>query len=117
VNDTSVIVEMAYKTTSFLFTGDASAAVEERLLQRKSVHPVDVLKVAHHGSVYSSSIEFLDAVTPDYAIISVGRGNSYGHPHGIVIDRLKARGAEVLRTDEVGEVRVVSDGEGITIDN
>ena len=116
VNDTSVIVEMEYGATSFLFTGDAGAEVEERLLQRQAVRHVDVLKVAHHGSVYSSSVEYLDAVKPDFAIISAGRGNSYGHPHGIVIDRLKATGAEVLRTDVVGDVRVVSDGRKVTID-
>jgi len=117
VNDTSVIVELAYGTTSFLFTGDAGAEVEARMLQRQAVHHVDVLKVAHHGSVYSSSVEFLDAVKPTFAIASVGRGNSYGHPHGIVIDRLKARGAEVLRTDEMGDVRLESDGEEVRRNN
>lgn len=116
VNDTSVIVEMNYGTTSFLFTGDAGAEVEERMLQRQAVHHVDVLKVAHHGSVYSSSVEYLDVVLPEFAIVSAGKGNSYGHPHGVIIDRLKARGAVVLRTDEVGDVGLVSDGERVTVD-
>ena len=109
-NDTSVVLEIDYGITSFLFTGDASAAVETRLLQNHIVHKVDVLKVAHHGSAYSSSVAFLDVVMPHYAIVSVGKGDSYGHPHAVILDRLKMRGATVLRTDEVGDVMLESNG-------
>lgn len=115
-NDASVVARVRYGNVSFLFTGDITAKVEDRLLATHTTITADVLKVAHHGSAYSSSNAFLDAVHPSYALISVGAGNRYGHPHGVVLKRLTERGVEVFRTDEVGDVSVVSDGRNVTFD-
>ena len=71
---------------------------------------IDVLKVGHHGSLTSTSIELLNTITPNYALISVGEGNDYGHPHPIIVDRLKRIGALILRTDKDGDIRVLLDG-------
>lgn len=75
----------------------------------------DVLRVAHHGSRYSSTGEFLMAVQPAYAVISVGRENDYGHPHQMTLDRLAEVGSRVLRTDELGTIVMTSDGEEIHV--
>ncbi len=109
-NDASVVVRMEYGSVSFLFTGDITTKVEDRLVATHTTITADVLKVAHHGSAYSSSAAFLDAVQPSYALISAGAGNRYGHPHSVVLKRLAARGIRVLRTDEQGDVRCASDG-------
>lgn len=107
VNDSSVVTRLTYQNHSFLFMGDASVAVEQELLSDQSiVLDSDYLKVGHHGSRYSSSSEFLNAVSPDYAIIQSGEGNSFGHPHEIVLRKLRAAGATVLRNDEIGDVTV-----------
>ena len=74
----------------------------------------DVLNVAHHGSRFSSTMEFLNKVDPQYAVISVGKNNCYGHPHEEVLERLKGIGAKILRTDQLGTVVVKSDGKTIT---
>lgn len=74
----------------------------------------DVYKVAHHGSRSASTQEFLNAVHPKYAVISCGEGNSYGHPHAEVLNRLRSMGVEVFRTDEQGSIIASSDGENIT---
>lgn len=116
-NETSVVVKMTYGETSFLLTGDISSDVEARLVQTGTLTNVDVLKVPHHGSISSSSEEFLDAIKPETAVISVGQKNRYGHPHPVVVRRLEQRGAKVLRTDEDGDVVIVSDGKEITFDN
>ncbi|MFH0829149.1 MAG: ComEC/Rec2 family competence protein [Candidatus Kerfeldbacteria bacterium] len=110
VNDTSVVVRVTYGSTSFMFTGDISSSVEEWLIENRSLSHSDVLKVAHHGSAYSSSSAFLDAVMPRYALISAGKNNSYGHPHKVVLDRLQKRNIDVLRTDEQGDIVLTSDG-------
>lgn len=109
-NDTSVVIRVTYGKTSFLFTGDMTSYVEERLNHSGTLTDVDVLKVPHHGSITSSSEEFLDAVKPEITLISVGKNNTYGHPHPVVVRRLKQRGMKVLRTDEVGDVTIISDG-------
>lgn len=116
-NDTSVVVRMVYGSTSFLFTGDISSDIESRLLLQHYIQSTNVLKVAHHGSAYSSDTAFLDAVASQYALISAGKGNSYGHPHRVVVQRLRERNIEVLRTDESGDIIVESDGRELTIDH
>ena len=72
----------------------------------------DVLKVGHHGSRYSTSDEFLDAVSPSYAIISCGKGNSYGHPHQETLSKLYDVNAQVLRTDQLGSITICCDADG-----
>ncbi|MEK7513448.1 MAG: hypothetical protein AAB580_00990 [Patescibacteria group bacterium] len=91
----------------WLLTADIGVAEEKQLLAE--LGPVEVLKVAHHGSKYSSTAEFLARIKPGLAVISVGK-NHYGHPTKEVLDRLQAIGARILRTDQAGEVVVVSDG-------
>lgn len=113
LNDDSVVIKMNYKGRAFLFTGDATIEVEKKILDQDL--DVDFLKVGHHGSRYSSSTEFLKKVTPLVSIISVGAGNSYGHPTKDTLDRLMFAGSRVLRTDKAGtvEVDVGRDGEWV----
>ncbi len=104
-NDASIVAEVSAGKQSVLFTGDIDAERESMLKAGKAA----VLKVAHHGSKYSSSEEFLAGVKPEIAVISVGR-NSYGHPHDETIARLKANGCRyIMRTDKMGAIKVVFD--------
>lgn len=108
LNNYSAVVSLRYQDTSFLFTGDAEYTVENELLDTISHH--DVLKVGHHGSNTSSTANFLKAVSPTYAVISVGQDNSYGHPHEQVVNRLQRFGCAIYRTDQQGSVVAISDG-------
>lgn len=113
VNQTSVVLRMDYGELSFLFTGDIESKTERMLaVVEHDAIDADVLKVAHHGSKTSSSAEFLRAVTPELAVISVGRNNRYGHPHPEVMDRLNGLRIPLYRTDIKGTVvlRAFSDG-------
>lgn len=107
LNENSIIIELTYGEKKFLFTGDAETANEKL----RDWDDIDVLKVAHHGSRTSSSKEFLEQVKPEYAIISCGLNNDYGHPHKEVLNRLK--GIKIYRTDEEGTILVTSDGENL----
>ena len=111
LNENSIIIELTYGDRKFLFTGDAEVANEKL----RSWDDIDVLKVAHHGSRTSSSEEFLEQVKPEYAIISCGRDNDYGHPHQEVMDRLKE--VKIYRTDEEGTILVTSDGENLEFES
>lgn len=113
LNNTSIVLKLSFGNTSFLFTGDATEKTEKQILNQ-DIH-ADVLKVGHHGSKYSSTKEFLDKVQPTYAIISVGEGNSYGHPADTTLDKLQKRNIEVFRTDELGTILLTSDGNSITM--
>ena len=113
-NDMSIVLRVDYGDTSFLFTGDAEYMSEYMMLDSGWELKADVLKVGHHGSDTSSTQEFIDAVQPDYAVISCGKNNPYGHPAEEVLERLKE--CTVLRTDELGTVIMLSDGENIWID-
>ena len=115
VNDYSIVLRVDYYETSFLFTGDAGTEVEEQMLDywEEEKLDCDVLKVGHHGSRTSSSKAFLEAVTPEYAVISSGEGNKYGHPHAEIVARLEKDCPYVYRTDELGSVVLTSDGETI----
>ena len=114
-NSASTIAMIEYGSTRFLLVGDAEAPEEQWLLNhaRDELH-ADVLKVGHHGSSTSSGDRFLEAVNPSLAVISVGAGNSYGHPSADVIAALVKVGAQVLRTDRVGTIVVHTDGRHIT---
>ncbi|HEY4518338.1 MAG TPA: MBL fold metallo-hydrolase [Candidatus Paceibacterota bacterium] len=117
-NNASVVALLEYGQTSFLFTGDSPSAIESRLVKELSgVLDVDVLKVGHHGSRTSSSQAFIDATSPEFAIISAGKDNSYGHPHGEVIERLRVVGANILSTAEVGRITIKSDGTSLKLSN
>ncbi|MBQ8301391.1 MAG: MBL fold metallo-hydrolase [Clostridia bacterium] len=114
-NNTSIVMKITYGNTSFLFTGDAERAEEEDILASGANLKSTVLKVGHHGSETSSSYPFLREVMPQYAVISVGEDNSYGHPHDEVLSRLNDAGVEVYRTDESGDIIMQSDGDNITV--
>lgn len=115
INDYSAVLRLVYGKNSFLFTGDAETKSESEMLHLGSSKlKVDVLKVGHHGSKTSSTSDFLKLVAPKYAIISVGKGNTYGHPTAEALDRLGSVGATIYRTDESGTIVCESDGETIT---
>lgn len=113
-NDYSVGVMITYGESKFLFTGDAEENAEQDMLQTGIDLDCDVYKVSHHGSSNASTSDFLDAILPEYAVISCGEGNDYGHPHAEVLNELRSRGVKVFRTDEQGTVVAVSDGKNIT---
>lgn len=113
INDSSIVLKLTYGNNSFLLTGDATSNVEKTLLNDDIKS--DVLKVAHHGSNYSSTDEFLDVVSPKYAVISVGKNNSYNHPSNSTLKKLNDRNIKLYRTDLDGTIKFTSDGENITI--
>ena len=115
LNDMSIVLRLEYDDTSFMFTGDAEETSEIDILETYKASDLksDVLKVGHHGSSTSSSARFLQAVMPEYAVISCGRDNDYGHPHAITLRKLEDTGAAVLRTDELGTVTFISDGKKV----
>lgn len=113
-NDKSIVCRITHGENTFLFGGDAEWTAEHDLVDSGVDLSADVLKVNHHGSDTSTSYVFLRAVMPKYAVISVGKGNSYGHPSEIVLSRLRDAGAEVFRTDELGSIECISDGTTIT---
>ncbi len=108
-NEWSLIIRAEYANHSMIFTGDATVRSEQAAMlnNEKYLFDADVLKVPHHGSTTSSSLGFLEAVSPEYAIISVGKGNSYGHPDYDTIQKLKQVNAEIYRTDELGTINIV----------
>lgn len=112
-DNSSIILRVEYGDTSFLFTGDATSGEEAEILSHSETIRSNVLKVGHHGSDTSTSKQFLVAVSPEYAVISVGGNNNYGHPTQNVLDRLKASGVRLFRTDINGIIRFTSDGSTI----
>lgn len=115
LNNYSIVLKMEYGSTSFLFTGDAEDISEEEMINKGYDLSVDLLKVAHHGSESSTTESFLKAVSPKYAVIMVGKDNSYGHPHKKVLTRLKNHNIEVYRTDESGTIIATTDGNSVSI--
>ncbi len=113
-NNFSIILRIEYGATSFLFTGDAEREEELSVLRAGYNLESTLLKVGHHGSFTSSTEEFLNAVSPEYAVISVGKDNEYGHPHKAVMDRLSKYCKAIFRTDLDGEIVCYSDGEELT---
>jgi competence protein ComEC len=116
LNDWSAVLKLQYGTTSFLFAGDAGTKPEGEMLLSSARQPkAHVLKVAHHGSAHATGAEFLKAVSPKYAVISVGSGNPYGYPVKATLDRLVAQKVKVYRTDVHGSVVITSDGQTLSV--
>ena len=109
-NANSVVVRLDYGAFSMLLTGDAEEQTEQRFLSKDANLEAKVLKVAHHGSKYATSADFLRRVKPEIAIISCGEWNRYGHPNQGVLDRLKAANVKLYRTDLQGEVTITTRG-------
>ncbi|MBR1845762.1 MAG: MBL fold metallo-hydrolase [Oscillospiraceae bacterium] len=114
-NNNSLVLRVVCGGTAFLFTGDMEDAEEGELLRSGADLSADVLKVAHHGSRYTSSMEFLRAVSPEMAVISCGADNDYGHPHGALLQRLGYLEIETYRTDQMGTITVTSDGQTLSV--
>ena len=121
-NDMSIVLRVDYGDVSFLFTGDAEDLSEYMMLDAEFAMPeeknsldVDVLKVGHHGSSTSSTPEFIEAVSPDIAVISCETGNPYHHPHAETLLTLEAADVEVLRTDELGTITIRTDGVNVDV--
>jgi competence protein ComEC len=112
-NDDSVVIEATYGDVAFLLLGDVSAEIERSIVPQLTPARVRILKVAHHGSKTSTSQALLDAWRPQLALVSAGRGNSFGHPARDVLERLSSAGVRVLRTDQGGELTVETDGRSV----
>jgi len=112
-NDSSVVVKLVFDKESFLFTGDISESIEQKLAEGGTDLDSDVLKVSHHGSKYATIDEFLAKVSPEIAVIEVGKDNSFGHPTPEVLDRLVKYGIDILRTDQNGDIKIISDGKNL----
>ncbi len=115
LNNWSIVLRLDCADTSFLFTGDAESGAEADILSLGLPLSTDVLKVGHHGSDTSTSESFLDAAAPEYAVISVGQDNDYGHPCQSTLDHLQAKGADILRTDLQGTIVITSNGSTLDI--
>lgn len=113
-NNTSIVLKVIYGETSFLFTGDAERESEQDMLDAGCDLSATVLKVGHHGSDTSTTYPFLRAVAPEYAVISVGADNAYGHPAESTLSRLRDAGVTVYRTDLQGNIVAVSNGKQVT---
>jgi competence protein ComEC len=118
-NDDSLVLEIRWRDVSILLTGDIGrvpeAAVASMVAAAMPAAPVRVLKIPHHGSLTSSSLEFIEAIRPQIAVVSAGRANHFGHPAPEVLERYRAVGAEVFRTDRDGAVFLETDGRTVTV--
>ena len=107
-NNTSIVTRLVFGEKSFLFAGDIEKSMEKKLIESGAEIDSDVLKVAHHGSKTSSIPEFVEKVSPEVAVISVGKENKYGHPHEETLDTLGKYGIDILRTDLNGDIKIIS---------
>lgn len=113
LNDSSLAIRISNGSHSFLLCGDTSKKLEEKIVDSKIFLRSDVLKLNHHGSSDANSKALLKAADPEYAVISCGRNNDYGHPHKSVIKRLKRMDIDAFRTDISGSIVFTSDGESL----
>ncbi len=115
LNESSIVLKMIFGNHTYLFTGDTTSEIEKEFLTENI--NIDVLKVAHHGSKYSTSKDFLNYATPAYAFISAGEGNSYGHPEEETITRIKKHTDKIYITKDLGTILLTSDGKKININS
>ena len=115
LNNYSVGTVISHGRNSFILTGDAETLAEAEMLESGRMNRTTVYKAGHHGSSTSSSKKFIDAIAPDYAVISCGEGNSYGHPSEAVIKRISGYTDKIYRTDLCGSVVFVSDGSELDV--
>lgn len=113
LNNYSIVLKLTFGERKFLFMGDAEDISEKEILNKNFDVSADLIKLGHHGSNTSSSKEFIDKVSPQYAVISVGINNDYHHPHKKIMDMLKNKNIKVYRTDENKTIQVTSDGKNI----
>ncbi len=114
-NNTSIVGRLSFGRNSFLLTGDIYQSREKKMIERGFPLDSEVLKIGHHGSKTSTCEEFLEAVSPEIAVISVGERNPYRHPSRQVLTRLTEFGTQILRTDEKGDIKFESDGNNLKI--
>lgn len=116
LNNYSAVLKIRYGNKTFMFTGDAEKLSEKEIIDKfgTSILKSDVLKVGHHGSSTSSSDSFFKAVSPEFAVISCGKDNEYGHPHKETLNLLEKNNVKIYRTDINGTVTAISDGDNIT---
>lgn len=114
INNYSPVIRLNFNEINFLFTGDSEKVIEEELLLNHINLSSQVLKVGHHGSKTSTSVDFLNKVNPIYAVISCGLGNDYGHPDSNVIKLLKEKDIKIFRTDKDGNILLYSDGKTLS---
>jgi competence protein ComEC len=114
-NNDSVVLRLVYGSASILLAGDIELAAEGSLVASGADLRADILKVPHHGSRTSSTEAFIKAVSPGYAVISVGERSRFGHPHAAVVDRYRARNVKLLQTGRDGMVTVETDGQAIEV--
>jgi beta-lactamase superfamily II metal-dependent hydrolase len=117
INDYSIGLRLDFGATSFIFTGDAEVLSETEMLAAGHNLRADVLHVGHHGSTTSTTQDFLSAVNPSIAVISVGADNGFGHPHGAVMNRLNNAGIRIYRTDIHGNIIIATDGINLHINH
>jgi competence protein ComEC len=115
-NNDSLVLRLGFGRNGFLLPGDAERPIEREMLAEREIRRTGVLKVAHHGSRTSSTEDFVSAVEPVFAVISVGLDNSYGHPNRDVIERLRQHGAVVYRTDQDGLITIRGDGHRLHVE-
>ena len=109
LNENSIVIKLSYKDTDFLFMGDLPTEGEEKLLASVFNLDSEILKVAHHGSKYSSSEEFLKAVSPEICVIQSGLDNKFNHPHPEAISRLQDLGCQIKNTQDLGTISLFFD--------
>lgn len=118
INDSSIVMKLVFGETSILLTGDSPEKIESYLLSiEKNLLDSDILKVGHHGSKTSSSLAFVSAVSPDFALISSGKENSYGHPHKEVLDVFEDLNVPAYDTCDNGKITLISDGKNFSFKN